>query len=132
MTASLDRHVKIWSRCGEPWGDIVTYGENPVVSWSFPYDWTEEREQEKTKVLDVMKEIEPKGDYGNVKIEYAESREARKIRLTKRLHGDHLIPKRSLVKPSEERRQKAQGEREPAGRGAKRGEDDRLFVAPEM
>ncbi len=59
ITASLDKHVKVWSARGEEWGDIMIVGENPVRLWSFPYDWNEVREKDKADVIEVMKLIEP-------------------------------------------------------------------------
>jgi len=98
ITASTDRHVKIWSREGKLWGEIATYGENPVIFWQFPYDWTEDREKEKDRVVSMLKDIEPENNIDKNTIRF-EDAEARKIRYTKKGQWDRIIPKRSLIKP---------------------------------
>eukprot|EP01022_Parablepharisma_sp_SALTPOND_P033267 TRINITY_DN88388_c0_g1_i1.p1 TRINITY_DN88388_c0_g1~~TRINITY_DN88388_c0_g1_i1.p1 ORF type:complete len:1327 (-),score=132.42 TRINITY_DN88388_c0_g1_i1:797-4777(-) len=59
VTASYDRHFKVWSRNGDLWGNINTAGDDPVVYWKFPLDWSEERKKDKAKIIELIKEIEP-------------------------------------------------------------------------
>ena len=98
ITASLDRHVKIWSREGDLFGDIITYGENPVITWKFPYDWSEQQEKEKNEVISIMKKLEPNEKYDKMKIEYDNIKGNRKIRLTKKNEWDQIVPKRTFAK----------------------------------
>lgn len=97
ITTSLDRHVKVWSRSGELWGDIVTFGENPVACWQFPYDWSEEKEREKSQVVAMMEKIEPNSKYAEARIEYKDSRKI-KIRLSSNNDWDKIVPKRTFAK----------------------------------
>ena len=99
VTTSLDQHVKVWSKSGQKWGDLATYGENPVVYWKFPYDWSEEHEKQKEDVVDMIKEIEPDAEYDKGRIEYDNAEDLRKIRFTNKAQWDRIIPKRSLIKP---------------------------------
>lgn len=61
ITTSLDRHVKLWSRSGELWGDLFisnsSQTQKPLV-WAFPMDWDEVEKKRVEKVNKVMEEIE--------------------------------------------------------------------------
>ena len=97
ITTSLDRHVKIWSREGELWGDIITFGEDPVLSWNFPYDCSEEQKHDKHQVIDMIQKIESSDKYKNIKIEYKDPKGI-KIRLSKNNDWSKIIPKRAYAK----------------------------------
>jgi hypothetical protein len=95
ITASLDRHVKLWSACGDAWGDITIMGANPVRSWAFPFDWQAVRQQDKRDVLGVMRQIEPNSRLDDA-LEFEDSLDSQ-VRVTKRDRRDDIVPKRSLV-----------------------------------
>jgi len=58
-TCSTDKHVKLWSLDGALWGDINLLKENWDKQWTYPFDWTEKREQDVSKVQKLMALIDP-------------------------------------------------------------------------
>eukprot|EP00826_Nyctotherus_ovalis_P031485 TRINITY_DN2516_c0_g2_i2.p5 TRINITY_DN2516_c0_g2~~TRINITY_DN2516_c0_g2_i2.p5 ORF type:complete len:144 (-),score=38.69 TRINITY_DN2516_c0_g2_i2:820-1251(-) len=93
VTTSLDKHVKLWSREGTLWGDLIICGPNPALFWNFAYDWSGERESEKEEVIEVLKVIEPGVEYDKNEIRY-DVAECKEKGETKKEHWDELIVRR--------------------------------------
>lgn len=92
-TGSADKHVKVWSLAGELWGDLRIVGEDPVQIWRFPYNWKESQEEERLKLIDVIKEVESEDVKG---LQFAEEEP---MRVRKKWRDSEIMPKRSLINP---------------------------------
>ncbi len=112
VTASYDRHFKVWSLAGELWGNISTVGENPVALWKFPIDWSEERKHDKEQVLELIKEIEPATEVSGEQLEFETYDDAAEAaaKIRKRRAKEFTNPKRSLVRPDVGKRPRARKE----------------------
>ena len=92
ITSSLDKHVKVWSREGVLWGDLVICGVNPVVLWNFECDLMGYKDTK--EVIEVMKVIEPGVDYNKSEIKYEVVKYKDKTETYKKDHWDELIQKK--------------------------------------
>ena len=95
VSGSLDKHVKVWSYLGEEWGDINIVAEVPVRNWNFPFNWWESREKDRTNVISLMKEFEPKIDPTSYKIVYAE--EPQILSAIRNYKLPEILPKRCFM-----------------------------------
>ena len=59
MTSAADKHVKLWSLEGQLWGDINLLREGGDKQWTYPFDWTEKREQDVARVQKLMALVDP-------------------------------------------------------------------------
>jgi len=62
VTCASDKHVIVWSLMGEMWGDINLMKENIDKKWTYPFDWSEKKEQEIQRVKKLMAVIEEPTD----------------------------------------------------------------------
>mmetsp|Transcript_26396 Transcript_26396/g.12408 ORF Transcript_26396/g.12408 Transcript_26396/m.12408 type:complete len:95 (-) Transcript_26396:182-466(-) len=58
VSSGLDKRVKIWSRMGEPWGEICLERGKGTKFWNFPFDWNKKRIKDLEKVIEVLNLIE--------------------------------------------------------------------------
>ncbi len=127
ITASFDKHFKIWSRNGEELANVRIVGEDSVVKWGFPIDWSEERKKEKERVLTMMQDIEPEAKIDHDALEF-EAQEAQAQKDDKPTVRKAIRPKRSLIRPemAEHKRLAEQG---PQQREKPiKNDDDKLVV----
>ena len=50
--------MKLWSLDGQMWGDINLMKETYDKQWSYPFDWSEKKEQEIERVKTLMTVVE--------------------------------------------------------------------------
>ena len=129
ITASVDKHVKVWSYKGEDWGDILIVGENPVRKWSFPYDWKKVREKDKTEVIDVMKQIEPAVNPESEGIQFEEILDDQVKVMKRRDHDLDIAPKRCTISPEVIEKQRRQTNKVYKEEKAKVEDDDKIIVS---
>ena len=96
ITASADKHIKVWSLLGEEMGDILISGEDTSLRWNFPMNLTEVRKKEKEVLIKALKELEPSNRLEKDEIEYVDGCDSSNLKKKKK---PEVIPKRSLAEP---------------------------------